>query len=148
MVALVINFVRKLTLFVFASIQKPPKRVKTQKKYIGVVKDRLSSWFSVKTLNNFKGIIGKNFHFRMWLIIFPYQKNNKRIPNCCAHRPPQKYHLFHFDVTPEIGSRLCHIQGLSWEKENNKYKFNFLCSDTSHFLNALYFLLVLSFSEK
>ena len=108
---------------------------------LGVVKGKLS-------LNSFIGIILKRNHFRMWLIIFPHQKNNKRIPNCCAHRPPQKYHLFHFDVTPEIGSRLCHIQGLSWEKENNKYKFNFLCSDTSHFLNALYFLLVLSFSEK
>ena len=65
------NFVQKTTSFRFCfhSIEKPSKRVKTQNIclicvfYLGVVKERLSSWFSVQTLNNFWGIIGKRFNF-------------------------------------------------------------------------------------
>ena len=50
--------------------------------YLGFVKDRLSSWLSIQTLNNFGGIIGKFFNFGRWSIIFQLHhkilKNHKK----------------------------------------------------------------------
>ena len=48
--------------------------------YLGFVKDRLSSWLSVQTLNTFGAIIGKLFNFGTHQLCYQGIKSKKKTP--------------------------------------------------------------------